>query len=329
MTRTVIVTGATGYVGGHTAMKLKNAGCHVIGIDRQITIPAAVEWLDEFCMTDFADIVDTCAALSDATAIIHCAGTSLVGPSLENPGEYYDNNMSKTNKMLGWLKDKDYKGSIIFSSSAAIYGNNNTCPIPETAAWGSLPINPYGWSKLLTERILFDHCHASKFKGVALRYFNAAGCDPEGKMGCVQDGTHLFTRVVDCVLSGQRIIINGNDYNTRDGTCIRDYIHVNDIADAHIEAMLLAERMTDGEFRAYNLGSGRGFTNLEVLRQVENLAGHNIAWAFGPRRKGDPDELFSDPRKFMQDTDWRPKLSTVGDIATTTWNWMSKTYYSN
>ena len=329
MSRTVIVTGATGYVGGHTAMKLKEAGCTVIGIDRKITIPAAVEFLDEFLMTDFADVVDTCAALREAQAIIHCAGTSLVGPSLTDPGEYYDNNAAKTNRMLDWLHNAGWKGAVIFSSSAAIYGNDAVCPISETAAWKSLPINPYGWSKLVTERFLYDHCRAHQFKGISLRYFNAAGCDPDGRMGCVKDGTHLVTRVVNGVLSGEEIVINGNDYETRDGTCIRDYVHVNDIAEAHIEAMLMSEKMQHGEYRSYNIGTGKGYSNLEILKQVEDLAGHKLFWRYGPRRAGDPDRLFSNPRKFMQDTTWSPQHSSVGDLAQTTWNWMKKTYYNN
>ena len=329
MSKTIIITGATGYVGGHTALRFKEAGYTVIGVDRRITIPAAVEFLDEFLCTDFADIVDYCAPLREAGAIIHCAGTSLVGPSIADPGEYYNNNTAKTNRMLDWLAAKSWQGSVIFSSSAAIYGKAAVCPISEAAAWRSLPINPYGWSKLLTERVIADHCRAHGFRGIGLRYFNAAGCDMQGRMGCVQDGTHLFTRVVDGILSGEEVVINGNNYETRDGTCVRDYIHVNDLADAHLEAVCLAEGMQPGEYRAYNLGTGRGFTNHEVLEQVKALAGHNVKWRFGPRREGDPDELFSDPRRFMQDTTWQPQHSTVGDIATSTWNWMKKTYYNN
>lgn len=329
MSRTVIVTGATGYVGGHTAMKLKDAGFTVIGVDRQITIPASVEFLDEFLMTDFADIVDTCASLRDARAIIHCAGTSLVGPSITDPGEYYNNNSAKTNRMLDWLHKSNWSGAVIFSSSAAVYGNDSLCPISETEAWKSLPINPYGWSKLITERFIYDHCRAHKFKGISLRYFNAAGCDVDGRMGCAKTGTHLVTRLVDSVLSGREIVINGNDYNTRDGTCVRDYVHVNDIAEAHIQAVLLAETMSDGEYRTYNIGTGRGFSNLEMLKQIEDLAGHRLLWRYGSRREGDPDQLFSNPKKFMRDTEWKPVNSGIGDIARTTWNWFKKTYYNN
>jgi UDP-arabinose 4-epimerase len=329
MSRTVVVTGATGYVGGHTAMKLKDAGFTVIGVDRQITIPAAMEFLDEFCMTDFVDIVSTCASVRKANSIIHCAGTSLVGPSIKNPGEYYDNNAAKTNRMLTSLNQAGWSGSIIFSSSAAIYGNDAVCPIPETSAWKSFPINPYGWSKLIAERFIYDSCRAHKFKGISLRYFNAAGCDVDGRMGCIRDGTHLITRVIKGVLSGEEIIINGNDYNTRDGTCVRDYVHVSDIAEAHIEAVLLAEKMEDGEYRTYNIGTGKSFSNLDVVKQITDLAGHKLFWRYGARREGDPDSLYSDPRKFMQDTTWNPQLSGLGDIAQTTWNWMKKTYYNN
>ena len=328
MSKTIVITGAAGYVGGHTALRFKQAGYTVIGVDRQITIPAAIEHLDEFLCTDFVDIVDYCAPLREAGAIIHCAGTSLVGPSLKNPGEYYNNNTAKTNRMLDWLASKSWSGSIIFSSSAAVYGNNALCPISESSTYKSTPINPYGWSKLMTERVIADHCHAHGFRGISLRYFNAAGCDPEGKMGCVQDGTHLITRVVNGTLSGNEIVINGNDYDTRDGTCVRDYVHVTDLANAHLEAVCLAEGLKPGAHRSYNLGTGRGFTNLEILQQVEAYAGHKLKWRYGPRREGDPDQLYADPRRFVQDTGWKPLHSSIGDITSTTYNWMKNTYYN-
>ena len=329
MSKTIIITGATGYVGGHTALRFKEAGYTVIGVDRRITIPAAVEYLDEFLCTDFADIVDYCAPLREANAIIHCAGTSLVGPSIADPGEYYNNNTAKTNRMLDWLAAKKWQGSIIFSSSCAIYGDKAVCPISEHASYRSLPINPYGWSKLMSERVIADHCRAHGFRGISLRYFNAAGCDIRGRMGCLKDGTHLFTRVVAGILSGEEIVINGNNYETRDGTCVRDYVHVSDLVDAHLEAVCLAEGMTNGEYRTYNLGTGRGFTNREVLDQVKDFASCDVRWKFGPRRDGDADELYADPRRFMQDTTWQPHRSSMADIATSTYNWMKKTYYND
>lgn len=329
MSNTVIITGATGYVGGHTAIKFKEAGYRVIGIDRAITIPASVEYLDEFLCIDFADITDTCAYLNNATAIIHCAGTSLVGPSMTDPGEYYENNVAKTNRMLDWLHQRGWAGTIVFSSSAAVYGGGAISPISETSLFKSVPINPYGWSKLLAERVISDHCAAHGMRGIALRYFNAAGCDPQGRMGCIKDGTHLFPRVINSILSGSDIIINGHDYDTRDGTCIRDYVHVSDIASAHLEAVCLATGFEPGEFKAYNIGTGVGFTNLEVVEQVVSLAGVHMNAKFGPRRLGDPDELVADPRKFIQDTGWVASLSNTGDIARTTWEWMKNTYYNN
>lgn len=328
MSKTIVITGAAGYVGGHTALRFKQAGYTVIGVDRAVTIPAAIDHLDEFLCTDFVDIVDYCAPLREASAVIHCAGTSLVGPSLQDPGEYYNNNTAKTNRMLNWLADRGWNGAVIFSSSAAVYGNYVQCPIAESSIYKSLPISPYGWSKLMTERVIADHCTAHGFRGISLRYFNAAGCDPAGGMGCVQDGTHLVTRVVNGTLSGKEIVINGNDYDTRDGTCVRDYIHVSDLADAHLEAVCLAESLKTGEHRSYNLGTGRGLTNLEILQQVEAYAGTKLKWRYGPRREGDPDQLYADPRRFMQDTAWRPLHSNIADIASTTYNWMKKTYYN-
>jgi UDP-glucose 4-epimerase len=329
MSKTIIITGATGYIGGHTALAFKLAGYTVIGIDRKITIPASVEFLDEFLCLDYADIVDYCAPIREADAIIHCAGTSLVAPSLTDPGEYYSNNVAKTNKMLGWLFRKGWIGNIVFSSSASVYGNTDNIPISESSLYQRLPVSPYGWSKLMTERIIADHCQAHGFKAVSLRYFNAAGCDPETRMGCDKDGTHLVTKVVNSVLSNQIITINGNDYNTRDGTCIRDYVHVMDIAQAHIEAVCLTHGFDSGHHRAYNIGSGVGFTNQEILDQTQDLAGYKLNWQYGPRRQGDPDELVADPRRFIQDTKWQPTMSNISDILSTTWNWMKKTYYNN
>lgn len=329
MENNIIITGATGYIGGHVALKFKQEGYRVIGIDRTVTIPAAVEYLDEFLCTDYADIVDTCAALNNSTAIIHCAGTSLVGPSLTDPGEYYNNNTAKTNKMLNWLARKGWCGSIIFSSSAAIYGNNPASPLPESAAWKVLPMNPYGWSKLLTEQILQDHCTAHGFRGIALRYFNAAGCDPQGRLGCVKDGTHLITKIANAALTGTELIINGNDYRTRDGTCIRDYIHVTDLADAHYRAVKHAEEsMREHAFVSFNVGTGIGLSNKEVLDQFELSSETSITWRYGPRREGDPDILVSDPSHFKITTGWEARHSDIDSLSITTFNWMKKTYYN-
>lgn len=329
MENNIIITGATGYIGGHVAQRFKQAGYRVIGIDRTVTIPATVEYLDEFLCTDYADVVDTCAALNNSTAIIHCAGTSLVGPSLSDPGEYYENNTAKTNKMLNWLAKKGWCGSVIFSSSAAIYGSNTNCPLTETSAYAWLPINPYGWSKLMTEQVLEDHCRAHGFRGVALRYFNAAGCDLSGKLGCVKDGTHLVTRLVNGALSNTEVVINGNDYATKDGTCVRDYIHVTDLAEAHFLAVKYAEEsMRESQFKAYNVGAGIGYSNKEVLDEVIALTGNQLQWRYGPRREGDPDELVSSTSEFRAATGWEANHSNIDCIVNSTWDWMKKTYYN-
>lgn len=330
MTKPIIITGAAGYIGGHTALELKRHGHTVIGIDRAVTIPAAVEFLDEFICMDFADVTDYCAQLRHVDTIIHCAGTNLVEPSVTDPGEYYNNNVAKTNRMLDWLGRKKWPGTVIFSSSAAIYGNARS-PIAESAVYSARPQSPYGWSKLMVEQILHDHCQAHGLKGISLRYFNAAGADPQSQMGPAQNGTHLINRVIEAVCKNtmSEFVINGADYDTRDGTCMRDFIHVTDVALAHLAAIKFSEHMPKAQHRCYNIGTGTAFTVKEVLQAVTNFAGVTFQAKLGTRRSGDTDRLFADPTRFIYDTNWKPQHSDLAEIARTTYAWMKKTYYNH
>lgn len=321
-TKRVIITGAMGFIGSHTAKAFQQAGYYVIGIDRTWTIPNAALFVNQLIIDDFVNITATAANINNVDTIIHCAGTSLVGPSIANPGEYYNNNVAKTNTMLDDLSKLGWKGTIIFSSSAATYGNDCIVPIVESAQ--GTPISPYGYSKKMCEYVIESHSHAHGYKSIALRYFNACGCDPAGELGNVWDATHLVPRVIQSVLETTPLIINGNDFSTKDGTCIRDYLHVSDIADAHLKSAEFAKTLAHGTFKVYNLGTGQGISNLEVVRAVEAATGLDIDYTYGPRRFGDPEELFADPNKFILDTQWRPKYSQLETIVSTTLDWMEK-----
>lgn len=325
-TKTVIITGALGFIGSHTAKVFKRAGYRVVGIDRELTIPQGTQFLDALLKDDFVNITAQAAILENAEAIIHIAGTSLVGPSISNPYEYYDNNVSKTNKMLEDLHKLNWKGKIVFSSSAATYGNECAVPISENAT--QLPVSPYGYSKLMGEQLIDSYCRAYGMKGIALRYFNACGCDIDGDLGNVKNDTHLIPRIIESILTYDRFVMNGNDFNTRDGTCIRDYLHVLDIAHAHLEAVCLAETLHTGEFVAYNLGTGSGHSNLEIVKACEYVTDCHLNLRFGGRREGDPDELIANPNQFMNATGWKPKYSDLITIIKTTHSWMKKFDYS-
>jgi len=323
MNKKIIITGAAGFIGGHTAKVFKQAGYTVIGVDHAYTIPETAQYLDQILIDDFVDVTVTAASVNNVDAIIHCAGTSLVGPSIQNPHQYYWNNSSKTNDMLEKLHKKDWHGKIVFSSSAATYG----IPVGNRALVESnpqLPISPYGWSKLFCEQIIDDHCTAHGFRGLALRYFNACGCDPDATIGHVADDTHMIPRVLSAHRNNKTFYLYGDDYNTPDGTCVRDYLHVMDIAHAHLEAVCLAEAMQPNTFRAYNLGTGSGFSNKEIVQACSRAVGNKIDCKVADRRIGDPALLIADSTRFQTDTAWRPRFSNIDSIVETAWRWESR-----
>jgi len=322
MNKTVIITGAMGFIGGHTAKVFKDAGYYVVGIDKSQTVLQSAYYLDELLVNDFVDGITVGAAnIHQPDAIIHCAGTSLVGPSLSDPYTYYDNNSGKTNSMLEDLHNLGgWSGKIIFSSSAATYGiPADADNITESSTQN--PISPYGWSKLFCEKIIQGHCSAHGFKGIALRYFNACGCDPDGILGHVVDDTHMIPRVLSAYQNKRNFHLYGNDYNTPDGTCIRDYLHVIDIAHAHLEAVCLADRFEPGQFGAYNLGTGHGHSNQTIMQTCEEVVGEKINYEVKDRRIGDPDILVANSDLFQSETQWRPRNSDIRNIVNTTWNW--------
>jgi UDP-arabinose 4-epimerase len=326
--KTVVITGSNGFIGSHTAKAFRNAGYYVVGIDNQYTIPANKNYCNETRIGDYSEIGGFAVQYHRADAIVHCAANSLVGPSINNPDVYYHNNVSKLNQFLSILRETyKWQGNIIFYSSAEVYGTNNSSPIKENDEKD--PISPYGRSKLIGEQIINDHCIAYGFKAIALRYFNATGCDIDGELGCIKNDTHLVPRIATAALTENTLIINGNDYNTPDGTCIRDYLHVTDIANAHLAAVELSMGYTEGDFETFNLGTGNGHSNLELANAFVEHTVTPLTWAFGPRQIGDPDELIADPINFIHETGWMPEYSDLETIVKTTFDFMKKIYYNN
>lgn len=329
----VLITGAHGFIGSHTAKLFKQHGYYVIGLDNHYTLEHCeknvLKYLDSCYMQDYEDNLYYLAGKNNVDAVVHCAGKSLVGPSVKDPFTYYYNNVKKLNNTLYGLKDAypNWEGSFIFSSSAAIYGNNNIVPISESD--NKEPVSPYGWSKLMGEQIIKDFCIAYGMKAIALRYFNATGCDLDGELGNRKDDTHIVPRVATAALSGKPFLLNGNDYDTEDGTCVRDYLHVMDIAKAHLMAVELSDQFEDGDFEAYNLGTGRGYSNLEI---IHSFVEHNkvpVHISYSDRQQGDPSELIANPLKFIEDTGWMPEHSDLKTIVTSTYDYMKKTFYNN
>jgi UDP-glucose 4-epimerase len=313
----VVVTGAGGYIGGVIMLKLKDAGHRVLGID-STPLPNHLQGIaDYFLFRDFADHESTAFLHRwQPDAINHCAGTSLVGPSLTTPGIYYNNNMVKTLALLGNVITSMPQCRVIFSSSAATYGNPIITPCQEIDP--TEPISPYGESKLMVEWALRSYQRAYGLDYVAFRYFNACGADSQARHGQAPQATHIIARVLESVKNGTQFVCNGQDYNTPDGTCVRDYVHVEDIAMAHLLA--LDPKLAAG---VYNLGSNQGHSNLKVIEQAREVTGHAIPVEFGSRREGDPDILTADSTKFRNATGWEPQFN-LSDIVQHAWAWYNK-----
>lgn len=296
-TDTVVVTGAAGYIGGITCIELKKKGYKVIGIDRRFA-GHLKRYYDDFLCVDFTDY-DAFLAIkrNKPASIIHCAGTSLVGPSFTHPGIYFDNNVARTNRLLNFIKDEIPKTKFIFSSSAAVYGNWNTYPYREYNE--TVPISPYGETKLMVEKILKWYEKAFNLNFVSLRYFNACGADIDAIHGQEPGATHILARLFDAANNDTAFNLYGANFRTKDNTCVRDYVHVVDIADAHIKAM------EEGVKGVFNLGSFKGITNLECLEYVEKNLGKEIVVNVCPAREGDPAILIADPSKFQMVTGWK------------------------
>ena len=314
----VVVTGGAGYIGGQTVLALLDARHSVLAIDYSLEknhlIDSGAKWL----VGDFSGEVALAAIKTfQPEAIIHCAGTSLVGPSMMNPEEYYNNNFVKTKRLCDFLVKENIPARLIFSSSAATYGNPIMTPCQEVDPCE--PISPYGESKLMTEWMLRGYQRAYGLDYVAFRYFNACGADSQGRHGQAAGATHIIARVLESILNAYgRFTLNGTDFATADGTCVRDYVHVEDIAVAHVLA--LSDSVSAG---VYNLGTKHGHSNLEVLQTAQRVTGHKLDYATGPQRAGDPAQLTADADKFAKISGWQPQW-TLEDTIRHAWAWYNR-----
>jgi len=313
----VVVTGAAGYIGGETLIKLVDAGHDVLAIDRVmppghlITVPCS------WHTGDFAsDLGLDAIKLFCPDAIIHCAGTSLVGPSMMNPEEYYNNNFVKTKTLLDFLiKNHQKNVRVIFSSSAATYGEPIMTPCQEEDP--AIPISPYGESKLMVEFMLKSYATAYSLDFVAFRYFNACGADSQGRHGQAPGATHIIARVLESIRDGKTFTLYGDNYSTPDGTCIRDYIHVEDLAKAHVMAMYPAVPVG-----IFNLGTNQGFSNRDVIDMAEKITGQRVDLAVGPIRAGDPAVLTASADRFNS-LGWAPEFS-LEHMVQHAWTWYTR-----
>jgi len=321
----VLVTGGAGYIGSHAVLALKEAGWNVAVIDdlstgRRDLVPDGVEFF-EGSIADRA-LVDRILAERQIGAIMHFAGSIVVPESVEKPLDYYRNNTVATHSLLSAAVAADVK-HILFSSTAAVYGSPESVPVGEDEP--TRPINAYGASKLMTERMLEDVAAAHPFNYGALRYFNVAGADPKGRSGQSGPGsTHLIKVAVEAAV-GKRphVAVYGTDYPTDDGTCVRDYIHVSDLAAAHVTALewLVAH---PEENRVLNCGYGRGLSVLEVLDAVDRLTNKPIKRVLEGRRAGDAAILISANRRILETLDWKPQYQDIDTIVGDALAWERK-----
>lgn len=288
----VIVTGVAGYIGGQTALLLKDAGHEVYGIDRRQP-PSHIQGIcDKFLFQDFAsDVALSWIIAKQPDAIIHCAGTSLVGPSMQDPSEYYNNNVAKTLRLLDIVRKSLPRCRVIFSSSAATYGDPILTPITED--FPGLPVSPYGESKYMIDMILESYRKAYNLDYVSFRYFNACGADPKGRHGQEPGATHLIAKLLEATRDDGNFKVYGMDYPTADGTCVRDYVHVEDIARAH--ALALHHTIPIG---VYNLGSNSGTSVKQVMDRARTIVGKMPYISVEERRAGDPAVLTASSAKF-------------------------------
>jgi UDP-glucose-4-epimerase GalE len=320
MTKNVLVTGGAGYIGSHACKALAKAGYTPVAYDNLIYgHKEAVRW-GPFVEADLADKETLQATLRkhDIAAVMHFAAFAYVGESMEKPQLYFRNNVVNTLTLLDAMLEAGIKATV-FSSTCATYGTPDTVPITE--AEPQKPVNPYGETKLMIERALhwYGQAHGSRY--VALRYFNASGADPEGETGESHDPeTHLIPLILDAALGRRaQIDIYGIDYPTPDGSAIRDYIHVQDLADAHVKA--IDYLMRGGDSIALNLGTGQGHSVREVIAAAERVTGRRIPRREVGRRAGDPPALVADPRRAKDVLGWRPVMSDLDSIIKTAWAW--------
>jgi UDP-glucose 4-epimerase len=315
----ILVTGGAGYIGSHAVRLFLSRGHDVWVYDNLAEGHRRAVPADRLLVGDLAEVqrLDHALMLHRIEAVVHFAAFAYVGESVRDPGKYYQNNLVNTLNLLECVRRHGI-GRFVFSSTCATYGVPERVPIAEDEP--QRPINPYGAGKLAVERALADYAPAYGLGYAALRYFNAAGASPDGTLGEDHDPeTHLIPLVIQAAL-GKRphIEVFGTDYPTPDGTCVRDYIHVDDLAEAHLLAL---EAIQPGQGLRYNLGTGRGYSVREVIRTVEEVTGKPVPVKEGPRRPGDPPVLVAAAEKVRRELGWQPRYTELRPIVETAWNW--------
>ncbi|MDQ0230795.1 UDP-glucose 4-epimerase GalE [Metabacillus malikii] len=320
----ILVCGGAGYIGSHAVSELLDRNEEVIVVDnlQKGHKPAVLEGAKLY-NGDLRDesFLKQVFQENNVEAVIHFAADSLVGESVEKPLQYYENNVYGTMCLLKVMTEFNVK-KIVFSSTAATYGEAQNIPIVETDP--TVPTNPYGETKLAVEKMLKWSEQAYGLKYVVLRYFNVAGAHMDAKLGeDHQPETHLIPIILQVALGDrEKIMIFGDDYNTEDGTCIRDYIHVTDLADAHILA--IEKLRKENKSGTYNLGNGSGFSVKEVIETARKVTGHPIPQEIAPRRAGDPAILIASSEKAMKELGWKPKYADLHTMIESAWNWFQK-----
>ena len=318
----ILVTGGAGYVGSHFALHASRSGYRPVILDNLSVGHAAAAKDTPFIQTDLRDGGGLREHLlgNRYDAIFHFAGAALVAESVRNPAWHYDNNFLATYNLLEAMRASGHD-RVIFSSSCAVYGIPESVPIREDHSRN--PISPYGRTKLMIEDLLEDYQRAYGLRSASLRYFNAAGCEPDAGLGeDHRPETHMIPNAVKYALGiTDELVLFGDDYPTPDGTCVRDYIHVTDLAEAHFKAMSLLSSMP---LIRLNLGTGSGFSNRQIVDAVSRSLGKRITPEIGPRRAGDPPELTADPSRAFTELDWKPVRSGLDEIVADVIQWFTE-----
>ena len=314
---TILVTGGAGYIGSHTVYQLRSQGFDVVVADdlskgHAASVPADI--LHVCSLFDRAQLTSLMQT-ERVDAVIHFAAFIAVGESTREPEKYFLNNTAGSISLFAAMADAGVN-KLVFSSTAAVYGNPAEVPIPETAKINA--VNPYGESKVMVEKILDWLDTTRGLRAIRLRYFNACGANNAAGLGERHDPeTHLIPLILRAVRTGKPVTLFGDDYDTPDGTCVRDYVHVDDLASAHIAAV--NHLLNGGASNAFNAGTGQGFSVKEVVAAVEKITGQKVPYAMGPRRDGDPAQLVADSSKLRQTLGWQPKFNTLESIIESAW----------